>query len=44
MPPLSMISCTLKGISTARLSVVSVRKALIFLVPMGRTVFSPSVC
>ena len=39
-----MISCTLKGISTARLSVVSVRNALIFLVPMGSTVFRPSVC
>ena len=43
IPPLSMISCTLNGMNTARLSVVSIlndctadRK--------GRTVFSPSVC
>ena len=39
-----MISCTLKGMNTASDSVVRVRKALIFRVPMGRTVFRPSIC
>ena len=38
-----MISCTRNGISTAKLSVVRVRKALIFRVPIGRTVFRPSI-
>ena len=39
-----MISWTLKGMNTARLSVVRVRKALSFRVPMGSTVFKPSIC
>ena len=32
------------GINTARLSVVSVLNASIFLTPNGRAVFSPSIC
>ena len=41
MPPLSWISCTLKGMNTAKLSVVRVRKALILRTPMGRAVLRP---
>ena len=40
MPPLSRISWTLKGINTARDSVVRVRKVLIFRTPIGRAVLS----
>ena len=39
-----MISCTLKGMNTARLSVVRVRKVLIFRTPIGNTVLRPSNC
>ena len=44
MPPRPWISCTRKGMNTARDSVVRVRKVLLFRTPMGRTVFSPSSC
>ena len=39
-----MISCARNGISTAVLSVVSVRRAWIFRSPYGSTVSSPSFC
>ena len=44
MPPSSMISCTRNGMSTARLSVVSVRIASMRRTPMGSAVDSPSSC
>ena len=43
-PPSSMISCTRNGMSTARLSVVSVRTASILRSPIGSAVDSPSSC
>ena len=39
-----MISCTRNGMSTARLSVVSVRRASILRTPMGSAVMRPSSC
>ena len=44
VPPGSMISCALKGMRIAVLSVVRVRIALIRRSPYGSAVFSPSIC